>query len=209
MPLLIAISHQKGGVGKSTLVLALAAYFAEQGLSVGVADMDKQGTIAGLFGELEAYKEAKPKLLKNFSLEDLSPYQSLDAILIDTPPYLNKNLISIFEKVHFVLIPTQPSLADVMAIRGTIGIFKEALPKNAGLKCGVVMTMLAPNSNQDAIRAHIEGLGVKVTQTTIAKRVSFVRALAYPRNVFVSSDKKAIAEVESLAAEIIELIKST
>lgn len=36
---IITVAHQKGGVGKTTLVLNLAACFA-RGLSVGVLDTD-------------------------------------------------------------------------------------------------------------------------------------------------------------------------
>jgi len=208
MPILIAVSHQKGGVGKSSLVLGLAAYFAEQKLKVGIADMDKQGTISSLFGEVEAYKTAAIELLPNFSINELSPYAKLDAIFIDTPPYLSNDLTTIFSKVHFLLIPTKPALADVMAIRATIAMYKEALVKNPNLKCGVVLNMTTANASQEKIRTTIEGFGAKVMNVEINKRVSYERCLAHPRHVFNSNDKKAIAEMENLAAEILTFIKN-
>jgi chromosome partitioning protein len=207
MPLLIAVSHQKGGVGKSTLTLALASYFAEQGSSVGVADMDKQGTISNLFDELEAYKDAKFQLLPNFKMKDVELYPQLDVIFIDTPPYLSKDLSEIFSNVDFVLIPTKPALPDVLAIRATIDIFKTALADNPTLKCGVILNMTTPNTSYDFIRQRLAEFGAHILKTEILKRVSFERCLATPETIFGLSDKKAVTEIESLAEEIVELIK--
>ena len=58
MPIIIAVAHQKGGVGKSTLAANLAAYFRKNGTDSAVVDADIQGSITNLvdtYGENDVF----------------------------------------------------------------------------------------------------------------------------------------------------------
>ena len=49
MPVILTFAHQKGGVGKSTLSLNIASYFARNGISSAIIDGDVQGSITDTF----------------------------------------------------------------------------------------------------------------------------------------------------------------
>ena len=58
---IIAVSNQKGGVGKSTTVVNLAAVFGLKGKKVLIVDFDPQGNTTTSFGEPAIYYDKKAK----------------------------------------------------------------------------------------------------------------------------------------------------
>lgn len=114
-PRLIVVAGQKGGPGKSTTTINLAACFAAAGANVLVVDIDPQGSAVGW---AESAGEALPF---DFAASDdpqlLSSLKNLDYdyILVDTPGSLvevekNQALVPIAD---FVVIP---SLGDPLGM---------------------------------------------------------------------------------------------
>jgi chromosome partitioning protein len=67
---IITVANQKGGVGKTTSVVNLAASYADMGKQVLVIDMDSQGNATALLGADEAARESGKEAAKAI-LEDL------------------------------------------------------------------------------------------------------------------------------------------
>lgn len=194
---IITVAHQKGGVGKTTLVLNLAACFA-QGLNVGVSDTDLQGSLSGIKNDLGAINfvpfSGQVKDLVN---------ESFDVFIIDTPPYLSNQLSDLFAISDFVLVPSKVGFFDVMAVKATIELLKQARQKRPQLKYGVVLNMVKPRTGLNkSVQKILSDYGADLLTATVSDRVSFTRS-AITAGIFDSQDEKAMAEITGLADEIL------
>ena len=194
---IITVAHQKGGVGKTTLALNLAACFA-QGLKVGVLDTDVQGSLSSIKDELEGITFVP----FDGKLDQLAK-QPFDILVVDTPPYLTNQLPDLFAVSDFVLVPSKVGFFDVMAIKATIELLAQAEQKRPQLKYGVVLNMVKPRTGLNkSVQEILSSYGAVLLATTIADRVSYTRS-ALTSGVFGSDDEKAKEEITSLADEIL------
>lgn len=191
----ITIAHQKGGVGKTTLVLNLAYYFADD-LRVAIVDTDLQGSIADL-----------QMFLTDVDVVDLDSLLSgklagaYDLAVVDTPPYLSNRLPELFALSDYVLIPTKAGLLDAMAIKATISLLRQSMEIKPNLRAGIVLNMVQRSKLADEVRDILEGYDLPILTTTISQRVSYARS-PMTSGVFGSDDEKAKTEIMNLAEEI-------
>jgi chromosome partitioning protein len=138
MPLIITLAHQKGGVGKSTLAINLYGYFSKAGYKVAIIDIDPQGSITALlktFGAREGVALFERGSFKTF--EELEAQVSdYEIVIIDTPPYLSKELQQVLAISHLVLIPCKASPFDALAVVQTIGLVQEEQKRNPCFNSG-------------------------------------------------------------------------
>lgn len=202
---IIAVSHQKGGVGKTTLTLNIALCYASEA-KVAIFDTDPQGSLSSIAPLVEGvdilpYEMYGGKNLKNLRSLDY------DVLLIDTPPYLTDQLAEIYSISNFVLVPSKVSYVDIMAVRSTIAMVETAKRKNPALKAGLVLNMVKSSSSiNKEIGEIIEGLEIDLMDTKIGDRVSYNRSLIL-NGVAHTEDEKAKNEISDLAREILIKIR--
>ena len=198
MPKIITIAHQKGGVGKSTIILNLANSFKEN-VSVAIVDTDPQGTVLQL--------KEKIKNIEVLSYQENLKALQYDVIFVDTPPYLSELLPNIFLQSDVVLIPTKVGIADLLAIRSTIQLVKETQKKNDKLKAAVVLNMVKHGTTLTAeVTEQIKNFNFPIFKTTITDRVNFARSIALENGIYGIGDAKAEKEIDLLTKELLILI---
>jgi chromosome partitioning protein len=198
---IITVAHQKGGVGKSTLTLNLAACLKNSGLKVAILDTDAQGSLAGTNYALKG--------IDFVGFEELSNVRTMtyDILVIDTPPYLTNSLGDLFGFSDYVLIPTTIGIYDVLAIRSTLAIIAEVQKTRPQLKYGVVLNRVRSGTNLiNDIVEMLDSYKATVLKTRIHERVSYARS-ALTNGIFGTDDSKAQEEIMSLTSEIINDIK--
>lgn len=109
-----AVGNQKGGSGKTTLAVNLAAAWTEAGRMVLLVDTDPQRSAASWLGQQEKVQVAEHV---GGGLESLLPPLSrqFQAVVVDLPPGVPDALRSALRVADVLLVPVQPSGVDIAA----------------------------------------------------------------------------------------------
>ncbi|MGF1458563.1 MAG: ParA family protein [Leptolyngbyaceae cyanobacterium] len=149
-PQVLAILNGKGGVGKTTTAVNMAAILSES-RPVLLVDADPQASASwwvthaaqpmtfDITQETDATLLGKLKKVDDYSL-----------IVVDTPPALNSDaLAAVIPVADYILLPTPPAPIDLAALINTI---KTAIAP-AGVSHRVLLTKVDSRSMAEAIEA--------------------------------------------------------
>lgn len=172
----VAILSQKGGAGKTTLALHLAAAAEAASKPAVVIDLDPQASAAG-------WKDSRPgETPIVVPLPHTRLAQGLQAaedggaalVVVDTAPHSEAAAMAAARAADLVLIPCRAGILDLRAI----GITAE-LVKLAQKPAFVVLNAIPPRATQllaDA-RAAVQVHGLQVSPVALQQRAAFAHAL--------------------------------
>lgn len=195
MAKIILITHQKGGVGKSTLTFNLAQNISDNS-KVAVLDFDSQGSLSQL-SEIVTDFDVIPFVDEISSISKLN----YDFIFIDTPPYLSNHLSKLIQIADLILVPTKAGILDILAIKSTLKLIELEHKSNSTL---IIFNMIKPNTNltQDIVTS-LEEYNVPIAKTYISDLVAFTRSVIMNG---VSNDRNAKFQLDQLTKEILVLL---
>ena len=201
----IAIISQKGGAGKTTLAIHLAAAATAAGKTALILDADPQAT-ASQWSQWRAAAEpevvdcASPTLLARKVQQ--AGELGADFVIIDTPPHADIMAREACKIADLILIPCKPQAFDLSAVETTAELVK------ASGKPAFVMFMGGPQRAPITYREARElieggdgmaGMGVTVAPVMLTQRAVFHHSTAQGRTAIEAEpDGKAAEEVAAL-----------
>jgi chromosome partitioning protein len=207
--MIIALTGQKGGVGKSTTAINLAVAAMGKGRRVLLVDADPQGT-ARTWGEVASEAGQKTPTIVAMGATMHRPGQ-LDAVargydvtIIDCPPRHGEISRSALMVADLAIFPCGPTAADAWALASTIETFQEARALRATLQgCVLITRKQGRTALAKSARAVLETSGLPVLAAELGHRVAYQEALAAGKGVTTYSPRDAASkEINHLLDEL-------
>ena len=201
----VTVAQQKGGAGKTTLVIQLATALRAAGRQVAMVDIDPQGSLSDWMKRREHRPQPAPDLRLSMvggwrlGVEVERLKRDAGLILVDTPPHAATEAKGAIRAADLVLIPCQPSPLDIWASAATVDIARQERRDVV-----FVLNRVPPRARsiEEALAA-IRELGAGTLETRLGNRQAFVAAVSQGLGVVESDPKGAAAdEARALADEV-------
>jgi chromosome partitioning protein len=205
---IIVIANSKGGVGKSTIAVHLAAWLHEQGHSVTLADCDTQQSSS------EWAKEAIPevkavRLADPDEILDRLPTlgQQTDFVVADGPGSNTETSRALLLRADLAIVPCKASMLEVRALAQATNVLRQAQDIRGGQpRALIVLSMVGKTYRltQD-MKDAATALELPLAKTALTLKQIYADAPGQGAVVWQlgSRGKEASDEVEALFREVL------
>lgn len=194
----IALINQKGGVGKTTVALHLAAAFWQHGADALVLDLDPQAS-ASEWHDARAEPLPHVESIQPARLAKLVEHAAeigTHALILDTAPHAESTALEAARCANLVLVPCQPSIMDLRAMRKTVDLLKLVKVPTFAVLNAVPSYGTIADEAEEMIRGT---LGLEVCPVRLGDRVAYSRCLISGQVAQeVEPEGKAASEISRL-----------
>lgn len=201
--------NQKGGVGKTTLAVNIAAEKARHGRRVLLLDADPQGS--ALDWQAQRGRQEHPPLVSVVGFPRDTIHREIgqlgegyDDIVIDAPGRIEAVARAVIMASDVVVIPVQPSPYDVWASADVLTLLEQSQVYKPELRAAWVINRRIVNSSIGRdVKQQLSSHGPQLLESTVAQRVIYSEAAARGLAVH-EADPGGIAdsEIRDLTTEL-------
>ncbi len=209
MPQVIAVLNQKGGSGKTTIAIHLAHALKLAGSKVLLVDSDPQGSARDWNEANQGQVLPVVGLDRETLPTDLAAIAGgYDYVVIDGAPQIAKLAAAAIKCADLVLIPVQPSPFDIWATADLVELIKirQTITEGKPLAAFVISRAIKHTKLSQEVNEALEGYDLPILEQGTSQRVIYPTVASTGQTVFSELGNPAIAEIEALAQEVMELL---
>lgn len=206
MSRVLAVLGQKGGSGKSTILLSLAVEAMKNGKSVTIIDIDPQASASKWSDRRESDQPVVVSAQAERLDRVIADTKGVDLIMIDTAGKADREGIAVSKRADLILLPCRPTITDVE----TLGAISDILRLTGATSKAWVVWNAALNPTDARISEAAEVVaekGLSVSPCVIAQRVAVADAMVAGMTASeLDPASKAATEMAALYAWAMERI---
>lgn len=212
----VALLSQKGGAGKTTVTMQLAAGLALRGWKLGVMDLDPQES-ALRWAESAPDEHPFPAAVRAVSgdareiADTLKAFaKQLDCVLIDCPPSIeHSHTLTALDLADLALVPVVPSPPDLWSARAVERLILQRMGSKGRLRGAMLPNRVQRTALAGNVLEVMREFTLPVLNASLSQRNAYAQSAVIGASVF-DLGKAAEAsqlEVNWLVDAVVELLE--
>jgi len=205
----IAVANQKGGVGKTTLAMNMAAGLTRRGSCI-VVDADPQRSATMWIELSDSLRKFPAKVVPaedEIKKQIIQLQTEFDYIVIDCPPEIKSDsTMSAIEISKVLLIPLLPSPLDLWASTRIEELIKRVQRVNPTISAFVVLNQIEPRSAMSrGMDGALQEINIPVLRHRLSRRASYRTAALEGCSVYDLGFRGRVAseEIDNIIDEVL------
>lgn len=210
---IIALLSQKGGSGKTTITMQLAAGLVLRGYRVAVADLDPQESASRWVESAPADAPFPAQLLRPHGDRDQlerairAVTLHVDFIVCDCPPSIeHPHTISALDLCDFAIVPVVPSPTDLWSTRAIEKLILNRIKSGQALRGALLPNRVMRTALAADVLEVMREFSLPVLDAALAQRSAYAQSAVRGASVYELGRAASAAqeEVEQLVSAVLE-----